>query len=176
MLFTLSELLDVILMTLGVGYIFMDLFKVPRVTLFDWRAFGRSCLVTAPAIILHELGHKFVAVAFGADATFHAAYAFLALGLILKLFKSPIIFLVPAYVSFSATLTSGESALVAFAGPAINGVLYLSSLFALKQHLTPRGRAFWLMTRKLNGMLFIFNLLPLPGFDGFHLFRAVFGA
>lgn len=174
MLFTLNELVDVIIMTLGVGYIFMDLFKVPRVTAFDWHAFGRSCLVTAPAIILHELGHKFVAVAFGADATFHAAYAFLVIGLFLKLIKSPLIFLVPAYVSFSATLTGGETALVAFAGPAINGLLYLASLIILKQTLSPRWHAFWRMTRKLNGLLFIFNLLPLPGFDGFHVFSALF--
>ncbi|MEK6849690.1 MAG: hypothetical protein AABY01_03925, partial [Nanoarchaeota archaeon] len=78
MFITLYEILDVLIMTLGVGYIFMDIFR-PKGAAFNLHALWLSCLVTAPGIILHELSHKFTAIAFGAEATFHAAYKFLAL-------------------------------------------------------------------------------------------------
>ncbi|MBI4150896.1 M50 family metallopeptidase [Candidatus Woesearchaeota archaeon] len=173
MLFTAQELIDVVLMTLGVGFIFMDFFKVPRVVSFDWRALGWSCLVTAPAIILHELGHKFTAIGFGAEATFHAAYLFLLLGIILKIIRSPFIFFVPGYVTIPAILPAFPLALVAFAGPGVNGLLYVLAVVVLaKTQPSRRAHLFWLFTRKINGFLFIFNLLPIPGFDGYNVLRA----
>ncbi len=176
MLFSLNELLDVILMTLGVGFIFMDSFKVPRVVSFDWRALGWACLVTAPAVILHELGHKFVAIGFGADATFHAAYVFLAIGIFLKVIRSPIVFFVPGYVSIPATLATGPLALIALAGPGVNGIIYLIATGVLMrtQQLSRRAQLLWMFTRRINGLLFVFNLLPLPGFDGLKVFSAFF--
>lgn len=170
------ELLDILLMTVAVGYIFMDLFKIPRVVSFQWRALGWACLVTAPALILHELGHKFTAIAFGAEATFHAAYLFLLVGIVLKLLKSPVIFFVPGYVSIPAALPLLPLGLTAFAGPGVNGLLYLLAVRMMKRpHLGKRAYILWLFTRKINGFLFIFNMLPLPGFDGFKVFSALFG-
>ena len=175
MLFVLQEFIDVIVMTLGLGFIFMDFFTVPRVARFDLRAFGLACLVIAPAVILHELGHKFVAIGFGADATFHAAYLFLLLGIILKLIRSPFIFFVPGYVAITTALPFGPTALVALAGPAVNGVLYLMSRLVLKQStLSPQTRRLWIFARRINGFLFIFNMLPVPGFDGFTVFSSLF--
>jgi Zn-dependent protease len=168
MLFTLNEVLDVLIMTVGVGYIFMDIFKIPKLAHFNWRGFWLSCLVTAPGIILHELGHKFIALTFGAQAVFHAAYKFLALGIILKLISSPFIFFVPGYVSITP-LPAVQSAFVAFAGPAVNGLLYLAAVIALQKQRSPKWQLFWCITRRLNGFLFLFNMLPIPGFDGFHV-------
>ena len=174
MLFTLQELIDVVIMTLGLGYIFMDFFIIPRVSRFDWRALLLACLVTAPGIILHELGHKFVAIGFGAEATFHAAYLFLLLGIILKLVRSPFIFFVPGYVAITTTLPTLPTALVAFAGPAVNGLIYLLSVIVLENVRSKRARMFWTFTRRINGFLFIFNMLPIPGFDGFTFFSSLF--
>ncbi|HSU72330.1 MAG TPA: hypothetical protein VLJ21_00595 [Candidatus Binatia bacterium] len=186
MFLTPRELLDIVVMTLGVGFIFMDLFSsglnlhakpvpVPRPKKFDWHAFGFACLVTAPAVIFHELAHKFTAIGFGADATFHAAYLFLALGIALKLIRSPIIFFVPGYVAIPGTLGAYPTALTAFAGPALNGLLYLLAIFVIENvRMNPRARMFWLLTRRINGFLFIFNLLPIPGFDGFTVFSSLF--
>jgi Zn-dependent protease len=39
---------------------------------------------------------------------------------------------------------------------------------------TPEHRDFWHMSRKLNGFLFIFNMLPLPGVDGFKVYTSLF--
>jgi Zn-dependent protease len=176
MLLTLRELLDLLVMTIGVGFIFMSVFKVPRVLSFDFKGFLWACLITAPALIFHELAHKFTAIAFGAQATFHAAYSFLALGVVLKLINSPFIFFVPGYVEIPASLPPMQTALVALAGPALNGVLWLIARIVVRYvPLSNRGRIVWTLMRRLNGFLFIFNLLPIPGFDGFTVFKGFFG-
>ena len=173
-----QELFDVILMTLAVGYIFMDFFKVPRVLGFQWRALLLGALVTAPAVILHELAHKFVAIGFGAQATFHAAYIFLALGIFLKLVKSPIIFFVPGFVTIPVALPLMPLALVSFAGPGVNGLLYIISVYVMAKYskkMSRRTNIVWLFTRRINGFLFILNMLPFPGFDGFKVYASLFG-
>ena len=118
MILTPMELLDIVIMTLAVGFIFSDFlarFRRPSEDydplkqnynrFINWDNFKFAALVTAPAIILHEFGHKFIALSFGYNATFHAAYLFLFIGIMLKLMKSPFLFFVPAYVSFSAAAT-----------------------------------------------------------------------
>src|SRR3989338_6780454 len=97
-LITISELFDMIIITAVVGYIFSDIFRKPAgedyeplkhfKVGFDWNNLMYAAAITAPAIILHELAHKFVALSFGMQATFQAAYWFLALGLIMKDRKS----------------------------------------------------------------------------------------
>lgn len=185
MLISFRELIDILIMTVAVGYIFLDMFRV-RAALpgqFDWKALQFACLVTAPALIAHELAHKFTALAAGLEATFHAAYTWLAIGVALKLFHAPFIFFVPGFVSIGcATLPCNPSpwilALTAFAGPALNGVLYLASFAVLKYHKRSGRRwfAFWFLTRRINGFLFLFNMLPIPGFDGFSVYSNLWNA
>lgn len=174
-MFTLNELFDVALMTVVVGYIFMDLFRTKALG-FDTHAFKFACLVTAPAILLHELAHKLVALSFGLEATFHAAYVWLLIGVLLKLMRSGFIFFVPAYVSIlGSAITPLASTLTAFAGPAFNGVLFVLSWFLLKQKKLKRSTFFFLqVTKQINLFLFIFNMLPIPGFDGFKVFEGLF--
>ena len=168
MLFGLLELVDVIVMTLAVGFIFKDLFKQ-----FD-RPFLFSCLVTAPAIILHELGHKFVALGFGLEATFNAAYSWLVIGILLKLLNTGFIFFVPAYVSISGIVTPLQSALTAVAGPALNLLLFTTAYFLLKQKkLKTKTFIFLTVTKQINLFLFVFNMLPLPFFDGFKVYQGI---
>ncbi len=118
---TPKEIFDVVVMTIAVGYIFMHFLKKPvhspdyylKGRGFDWETFKMACWVTAPALILHELAHKFVALGFGFNAVFHAAYIFLAIGVILRLAGSNFIFFVPAYVAIGCRT-------VACSIPAIN--------------------------------------------------------
>jgi len=180
-LFTVSEIFDIIIMTLAVGYIFSGIFKRPAPedydplkhfkSGFDFNDLKFAILITAPAIILHELGHKFAALSFGLHAEFQAAYFFLALGLMLKLMSFPFIFFVPAYVSILGQAAPIEFSIVAFAGPAVNLILWLASLLAIKQKLFSRKyEQMLLLTSKINMFLFIFNMLPIPGFDGNKVF------
>jgi len=130
-------------------------------------------LVTAPAIILHEFGHKFVAIAFGATAVFKAAYTFLILGIVMKFLNFGFLFFVPAYVTYSTVgITYFQSALIAFAGPFVNLVLWLGAKLILKKsNLKGWKKQALFLTSKVNMFLFIFNMLPIPMFDGFHFFK-----
>ena len=186
------EILDVIAMTAIVGFIFVGFiskFRQMPVKGFDWKAFWIAALVTAPAIILHELSHKFVAMGLGFSATFHAFYWFLAIGVVLALFKSNFIFFVPAYVMISngaATPSTTALSLIAVAGPAMNLFLWLGSWFAFNKlrnkyagirHLPPKSARLWLLvlylTKQINMLLFIFNMLPIPRFDGFTFYSGL---
>jgi Zn-dependent protease len=177
MIFTIREMLDVVIMTFAVGYIFMDMFR--RVPFgFDRNAFLFACMVTAPALIAHELAHKFVALSFGLQAEFHAAYFWLILGVILKILRFGFIFFVPAYVSIGAgAVTPLASALIAFSGPFLNLVLFAAAWLSLKQSRMKRSTFILLhVTKQINLFLFVFNMLPIPFFDGMKFYQGLFQA
>ena len=181
---TLAELLDVAVMTLALGYIFKDIFRPPVKKHFDplaalktrdYEDFKFAVMVTAPAIILHELGHKIAAVSLGLDATFHAAYTWLAIGVILKILGTGIIFFVPAFVSISGSMTPAMQAIVSFAGPFVNLLLFLGSAAYLRYGKPDKTTTYFLMlTKRINLILFIFNMLPIPLFDGFKVYQGIF--
>ncbi|MBI4451176.1 M50 family metallopeptidase [Candidatus Woesearchaeota archaeon] len=178
MLVTFRELIDVVIMTFAVGYIFIDVL-VPRnmVARFSWRRLWLSTIVTAPGIIAHELAHKFVALAYGMLATFHAAYVWLGIGVVLKLVSSPLIFFVPGYVQLDHAPTPLAGALVAFAGPFLNFALFATAWFVLrKTHLSRRAWAVWYLTKQINLFLFVFNMLPIFGFDGLKVYEGLYRA
>lgn len=188
MFITLLEVFDIILMTLVVGFVFMTAFKpvkratedvleryIKKTSHFDWQAFWFAAMVTAPAIILHELGHKITALSFGLTAVFNAAYIWLAIAVVLRLAGSPFIFFVPAYVSIGGNPTITQHILTAFAGPGVNLIIFLIALIVLKtkKDLSVRAVHFWSLTKSINIFLFIFNMIPIPGFDGFQVFSGI---
>jgi len=142
-----QELFDIAVMSLVIGFIFKDFVRpkslnpdefLKNITpglgtgLGNLSSFWYAVLLVAPSIILHEFGHKLTAMALGLHATFHAAYRWLVIGVILKLVMPGFIFFVPAYVSFPATTGPLQSALIAFAGPAVNGLLWVGSLLLMR--------------------------------------------
>ena len=177
-------------MSAALGYIFMDAFPAHprRITEayfqqfqgFRWHDFWFACAVTAPSIILHEMGHKFVAMAYGLSATFHAAYTWLFLGIGLKLLNTGLIFFIPGYVSIGPGGGALQMAFVALAGPIWHLLLWGGSKIALDsdKKIPHNTRFFLLLLGHINKFLLIFNLLPIPGFDGFsvylNLYRAFF--
>jgi len=185
MFITPIEIFDIILMTLVVGFVFMTSFKplkkvsedvlekyLKKTSNFDWQAFWFAAMVTAPAIILHELGHKITALSFGLTAVFSAAYIWLGIAVLLRLVGSPFIFFVPAYVSIGGNPTILQHVLTAFAGPGVNLILFLIALIVLKtkKSLSTGAIHFWSLTKSINLFLFAFNMIPIPGFDGFQVF------
>ncbi len=191
MFLSFGEIMDIVAMSLIIGFIFADFFKdfAPRKTKnygyyslpysakagFDWDSFEFSIALVAPAIILHELSHKLVALSFGLQATFHAAYFWLFLALLLKLMRFPFIFFVPAFVSISGGATPFQSAMIALAGPGMNFILFIVSKVMTK-HSSRKYMPFWLLSSKINLFLFIFNMLPIPGFDGFKVYAGLIQA
>ena len=140
--------------------------------------FKFAVLAAAPAIILHEFGHKFAAMAFGLQAVFKVAYMWLGIGLILRLSGTGLIFFVPAYVSITNPSGIPPSplmlSLIAFAGPAVNLALWIAFSIILKKRLiTEKYLPLIYIAKQINMFLFIFNMLPIPGFDGYKVFSGL---
>mgnify|MGYP006289471271 CR=1 FL=1 len=189
---TPKEILDIAAMALVLGFLFKDNFRPPpadsdnplkafRKPRKKWKDFLFATAVIAPAIILHELAHKFTAIGFGHEATFHAFYAnptTLVIGVIAiaaRLFGSGLIFLIPGYVHIIGQPAPGANALIAFAGPAIHGLFWIGGklYLHLKEKLTERQRQFAKLTIYVNGLLFILNMLPIPGIDGHAVYTSI---
>jgi Zn-dependent protease len=144
---------------------------------FNSEDFWFAMAIVAPTILLHEFGHKFIAIAFGAHATFQAAYTWLGLGVILKFLNFGFLFFVPAFVSISGNITSLQSSLIAFAGPFMNLIIWLSSMYLLKTRKFSVNVTHALkILSYVNKYLFIFNMLPIPLFDGFKVYTGLFHA
>lgn len=183
---TLIELIDIIIMTFAIGYIFSDFFKREPLEGYDPLKYYQkspffenikfAAMIAAPAVVLHELAHKFVAMSFGATATLHAPYTMYAIVILLKLMRFPLLFFVGGYVTHTP-LPLLQSSLVAVAGPLTNLILWVASILIVKYSLIDKKYYKIIVPMgKINMFLFIFNMLPLPGFDGYHFFSSIFQA
>ncbi len=185
MLFTLPELLNLAIVTVALGYIFMS--YLPRVHPsdplsrpsrfgIDKETFLLALLVTAPAIILHELAHKFSALALGLVATFKVWPFGLFLGVVLKWINSPLLILAPGYVEISGGATDFQVFLTALAGPLTNLLLWFISRQLLEhaRKLSRKQAIALYLTKQINLFLFLFNMIPLPPLDGSKVFYSLF--
>ncbi len=186
-MFTINELIDLLVMTFAVGFIFKDSFPRPQPRSYDpveelrraargipeYDTLWFAILIAAPAVVFHELAHKFVALSIGIAATFHAAYTWLVIGMLLKMLNFGFIFFVPGYVSYpAAAATNIQAAIIAVAGPLTNLVLFGAAWLFLKYgRIKNKNHLLALhLTKNINLFLFIFNMIPIPPFDGFGFF------
>ncbi|NTV23854.1 MAG: site-2 protease family protein, partial [Nanoarchaeota archaeon] len=133
-MFYVSELIDLVIMTLAIGYIYSGFIKRKPHEGYDpieyykkpsqWEEVKLGIMIAAPAVVLHELSHKFVAMGFGAVAILGAPLQWYAFAILLRLINSPILFLVGGYVSIRTPLPPLESAAVSIAGPLMNFIIY----------------------------------------------------
>lgn len=178
---TLSEIFGMIAVSFIIGYILSGYIRKPRSSLdlyygklksFEWEDLKFSTMIAAPAVILHELGHKFVGLGFGLPAVFQAYWGGLGFGVILKLIGSPFIILAPAYVSIPSIATPIQMGFIALAGPLVNLCLWLASDMYLRYHKKPLKKNTIIaltISKKLNLFLFIFNMIPFPPLDGYKI-------
>lgn len=183
---SLIEVLYLIILTFVIGYIFSGYIKRPVTEIdlvvekyFNWEDIKFGAMVAAPAVLLHELAHKFVAMGFGLGAQLHVFWEGLGLAIFLKLISSPILIIAPAYVSISGDATAFQEMLTSFAGPFMNLLLFLVSYLILNRaKLTKNQATLLFLTKQINLFLFIFNMLPIPPLDGskvwFNLFKIIF--
>ena len=144
MLITLEEIIKLGIMSIVIGFIFTGFYSFRPRTIyhrsnkikFDIRDLKFSILVTAPAVVIHELAHKFVAMGYGYSATFEIWSFGLGLGVLLKLIGSPLVIIAPGFVKISELAFTNDLAyrLIAFAGPAVNLVLWIGSILILKSN------------------------------------------
>ncbi|MBI4095812.1 MAG: hypothetical protein HY438_03065 [DPANN group archaeon] len=171
-LFTIWEILQIAITIVVVGFIFSAHIRKPRTELEDyltiniWEDIKYAAIVAAPAVILHELMHKFVALGYGFSAHYVASWWGLAIGALLKIIGSGFIFFLPGYVSISGMGTAWQFGLTALAGPLTNLILFLISWIILERGLMPKYAHLWATSKQINLWLFAFNMLPIPGLDG----------
>jgi len=168
-----QELIDIAILTLAMGYIFSGFIRKPRGELASyfehdtWGEFKYAAMIATPAVLLHEFGHKFVGLFYGFDSILHISIIGLGIGILLKYVRSPIIFFVPAFVvSTLAVADPAKFAILALAGPAINFGLYWLSEWALLSKKWPKYNHAWIVSKKINLILMMINMIPFGGFDG----------
>jgi len=181
MLITLTEIFYLVIMTLAIGYIFSGFIKKPttqyqykKSSFFNWQDIKYAMLIVAPAVVLHELAHKFTAMFFGLTATFQIWWGGLGLGVFLKLISSPFLIVAPGFVNISGANTL-QMGITAFAGPAVNLILWLTAglILSKARNLTRMQAITLYMTKKINMLLFIFNMIPFGPLDGAKVLSAI---
>lgn len=193
------EIAEIVLMVLALGYIFSHFFRRPLTVqqalrkpvwyrFFDLESIKFSMIITAPAVVLHELGHKFVALAMGFPAQLYGMltgvsiirYA-LILGVVLRLVSAPFIFFLPGYVGPPydgawASMSAVQMGGMAFAGPAVNLTLFFLFWGLLASNRWPKYNRIFYISRMINIWLFALNMLPIPPLDGYKVYAGLAAA
>lgn len=132
------------------------------------------------SICCHEYAHAYTALHFGDDTA--ARNGHLTLNPLVQMGFQSMIMLALFGIAWGAVPVSGgrvrrsyQRALIAFAGPLMNLILCL--IFALLTVIAriagAQSAATFLLTGSaVNGMLFVFNILPVPVLDGFAVLSA----
>ena len=169
-MFTILEIIEILITIGAVSYIIIPYVKTKKGNLKP------VIIVATFSIVFHELAHKFVAMGFGFSAVYHANIWGLTIGVMLRLLGLPLFF-IPAYVSISGGTNALGFALTALAGPLTNLSIYLISFLLLryyshKEFVYKNAQTIYALMN-INKWLTIFNLLPIPGTDGFHVINSL---
>lgn len=183
-MFTVTELIHIGITIVAIGFIFSGYIKKPRVhyedlfgggryhNLFNWGDIKFSTAIVAPAIILHELAHKFAGFTLGYASYYEMFPMGLGLGVLLRVIGSSFLLFAPGYVVVPAADVI-HMGMIAFAGPATNLVLFFGSWWAIESgKFKKHNRALWI-SKQINLWLFIFNMIPFGPLDGAKVLRGV---
>ena len=132
-------------------------------------AFFVSLLTVGTAFIFHELGHKFLAQHYGCFAEFRAFNGMLFFALVMSFFG--IIFAAPGAVMISGPIGVRRNGKISALGPGINLVLAAIFLLANIFLKNPILNIITYYGFVVNSWLALFNMLPLPMFDGAKIWR-----
>ena len=122
-------------------------------------------LIVFTSFVLHELGHKFVAILFGCESRYEISYPLLITSFIIAYLSNwKIIFAAPgAVVSYKSGMSEREEGLISLAGPMMNVLVAIICLY-LMYHTSYLS---FLQTLGLfNCFVAFFNMLPFSVLDG----------
>jgi Zn-dependent protease len=147
--------------------------------------FFRFVFIIIFSICLHELAHGWAAMSQGDDTPQKTGH--ITLNPVVHMGWESIIFLCLAGISWGqmpvnpAKFRSVKwgNILVSAAGPISNLILGILFSLLLRLYSSPENPGllsveFIYLVAKINFSLFLFNLLPIPPLDGFHVFSEIF--
>ena len=145
--------------------------------------FVQYAIIIVVSICLHELGHGFAAIYLGDDTPIRSGH--MTWNPVIHMGIPSLIFLIMTGMAWGAMpvtpsrlRSSFGHAIVSAAGPFTNFALAISSSFVVNMLLLiPRTEIiigpvefFWLASY-INIILGLFNLIPVPPLDGFHVMK-----
>jgi Zn-dependent protease len=147
--------------------------------------FFRFVVIIMFSIVLHELAHGWAAISQGDDTPKKTGH--LTLNPVVHMGWQSIIFLCLAGISWGQMPVNPSkfrspkwsNILVSGAGPFSNLVLGILLSMLLRIYSNPMDSGFLsvnfiYMAAHINLFLFLFNLLPIPPLDGFHIYSEIF--
>lgn len=147
--------------------------------------FFRIILIVIASVCLHELAHGWAAISQGDDTPRKAGH--LTLNPVVHMGWYSILFLCIGGICWGQMPVNPSkfrspkwgNILVSAAGPLLNLALGILFLIVIKLSFSSPFEGivslqFLLLGARINLMLFLFNLLPIPPLDGFHVFSEFF--
>ncbi|MHA1596545.1 MAG: AN1-type zinc finger domain-containing protein [Candidatus Asgardarchaeia archaeon] len=137
-----------------------------------WPYFDTTILLASVSgmligFIFHEIGHKIFAYREGLFSEFRLDHFGVFLTILSIIPTNPFKILIPGAVHVFGTLSEEEVGKAAALGPAING--FFALIFTLLYKFYPSH--FWFIIAYINVSLALFNMIPIPPYDGFSVFR-----
>ena len=148
--------------------------------------FFRLVAILIISIVLHELAHGIAALSQGDDTPRQEGH--MTLNPVVHMGYESLIFLCVAGIAWGSMPVSPHKfrhprwsdILVSAAGPLSNlvlGTLCITAIIATRQSTLPMvSQEFLFMAARINMLLFLFNLLPIPPLDGFSVCEKLFPA
>jgi len=161
--FSKTELLHLLKADLMLSVAFAILFA--KLTINALLIFPLMFFIITFSFIVHELAHKLTAHHYGCHAEFRANFKMLLVTIFMSFFGY--IIAAPGAVYFTAHHSNYKLGKIALAGPLSN--IILSALFLVLSILMGFGVFAYLYF--INAILAVFNMLPVPGFDGEKVWR-----
>lgn len=156
----------VAILTLAFGFVLGRPLNVVGFWLPPVENFLAAFIAVGSGFVLHELGHKVVAQAYGHWAEFRAQFSGLGLSLAIAAFLG-ILFAAPGAVMIMGRVTTKENGYISIIGPGINFAIALVSV-PVAMAFSPASLVFLIFSTVaiVNAILCVFNLLPIGPLDG----------
>lgn len=173
--FSLTELLHlggaVLVLSYAFAIILPEKKPLPEVLVPETWALLSAFLAVSSGFVLHELAHKVVAQRYGHWAEFRAQFGALGITLLIAAFFQ-FLFAAPGAVVIQGRVTPRENGIISLVGPGTNFVvgLLLLPFYAFQVNDTAASRIMGVVSG-VNGLLAVFNLLPIGPFDGRKVWR-----
>ena len=148
--------------------------------------FFRLVAILIISIVIHELAHGIAALSQGDDTPRQEGH--MTLNPVVHMGYESLIFLCVAGIAWGSMPVSPHKfrhprwsdILVSAAGPLSNlvlGTLCITAIIATRRSTLPMvSQEFLFMAARINMLLFLFNLLPIPPLDGFSVCEKLFPA